>query len=173
MLIAMTQRLKLRTINADDAGFYLQLLNDPSYIKNINDKNIRTVEAAKISILTGPLASQEKNGFSLYLVIRKDDDKAIGICGLIKRDTLKNVDIGYAFLPEFGGQGYAMEAAKAVVVYAYEHLGLEKLVAITSPYNRNSNNLLAKLGFTLEDVVILEGESKETNLYSCSLPPEI
>ncbi|MFZ6760968.1 GNAT family N-acetyltransferase [Undibacterium sp. Ji50W] len=166
MQILSTERLNLRVMTIDDANFYLTLINDPSFIENIHDKGIRTVEAAKEAIINGPLTSQAKNGFSLYVVERKDDAQPMGICGLVKRETLKNIDIGYAFLPQYVGQGYAREAARAVVDYAHSHLQLSTLAAITSPTNDNSNKLLQSLGFVLEAVVVLAGETKDTNLYA-------
>ena len=169
MQIITTERLNLRLLNADDAPFYLELVNDPSFIQNIRDKGIRTLEAAREDIQNGPLASQAKNGFSLYLVERKEDGASLGLCGLVKRDTLKNVDIGYALMPQFGGLGYAWEAATATVQYARDTLHLSKLAGITSPDNASSNKLLLKLGFVLEAVVVLPGESRNTNLYGKDL----
>lgn len=166
-----TERLSLSVINLDDAAFYLKLINDPTWIANIRDKGIRTLEAAKESILEGPIASQNKNGFSFYMVRRRNDDVAIGMCGLIKRDTLIDVDIGYALLPQYVGQGYALEAASAVVQYAHRVLGLAKLAAITSPNNQRSNQLLKKIGFILEKVTVLQGEERETNLYGLQFSP--
>lgn len=165
-LIISTERLNMRVITIDDAAFYLELINDPSFIINIRDKGIRTLEAAEQDIIQGPLASQESNGFSLYVVERKEDGAKLGLCGLVKRPTLKNIDIGYAFLPQFTGQGYAKEAAAATVRYAGSQLGLKKLAGITSPDNASSNKLLQSLGFVLEAVVVLEGESCDTNLYA-------
>ena len=165
MKIVDTERLSLSLIILDDAAFYLELINDPSWIANISDKGIRSMEAARESILSGPVASQLANGFSLYVVKRQTDNVAMGLCGLIKRDSLKNVDIGYAFLPAYVGQGYALEAAKAVVGYANAVLGLTKLAAITSPNNQRSHQLLHKLGFILEETLVLPGEERMTNLY--------
>lgn len=164
-IIITTERLHLRTLTTDDAAFYLMLVNDPSFIENIRDKGIRTLDEARTDIINGPMTSQEKIGFSLYLMERKEDAQPIGLCGLIKRETLKNVDIGYALLPQFTGQGYAKEAATATLEYANKHLRITKLAGITSPENSASNKLLQSLGFTLEAVVVLEGESRDTNLY--------
>ncbi|MFZ6707600.1 GNAT family N-acetyltransferase [Undibacterium sp. TC9W] len=164
-IIITTERLNLRTITTDDAAFYLTLVNDPAFITNIRDKGIRTLEEARTDIINGPMANQEKIGFSLYVMERKEDGQAIGLCGLVKRETLKNVDIGYALLPQFTGQGYAREAARATLHYAHTHLRISKLAGITSPVNGPSNQLLQDLGFQLEDVVVLAGESRDTNLY--------
>ena len=164
-IIITTERLNLRTITTDDAVFYLALVNDPAFIKNIRDKGIRTLEDARTDITNGPMASQEKIGFSLYVMERKEDGLAIGLCGLVKRETLKKVDIGYALLLQFTGQGYAREAAQATLAYANAHLRITKLAGITSPENSASNKLLQSLGFQLEAVVVLAGESRDTNLY--------
>ncbi|MBC3906578.1 GNAT family N-acetyltransferase [Undibacterium umbellatum] len=166
MNIIKTERLLLRTVTADDAAFYLSLVNDPAFIENIRDKGIRTLDEALNDIINGPMANQEKTGFSLYVVEHKEDGQAMGLCGLVKRESLKNIDLGYAFLPQFLGQGYAREAAGATLAYANTHLGMTKLAAITAPGNLASNKLLQDLGFKMEAVVILPGESKDTNLYA-------
>ena len=165
MKVVDTERTTLSTLTVEDAAFYLALINDPTWISNIRDKGIRTIGEAQESIQKEAIASQNTYGFSLFVIRRKSDNVEMGLCGLIKRDGLKHVDIGYAFLPAYIGQGYAFEAASAVVRYARSAVGLKKLAAITSPDNERSNHLLAKLGFTLEDVVIMPGEERKTNLY--------
>lgn len=172
MKILDTERLTLSLITLDDADFYLELVNDPSWIANIRDMGIRTVEAARVSILNSQIASQNKDGFSFYLVRRQLDNVAMGMCGLKKREFLKDVDLGYAFLPRYAGQGYAFEAAIAVVQYARTVLRLPRLAAITSPANQRSNQLLQKLGFNLEKVLVLPGEERDTNLYGLTLIPD-
>ncbi len=171
MKILDTERLVLRLITPNDADFYLELINDPTWITNIRDMGIRTVAAARESIINNQIASQNKDGFSFYLVSRKLDNVAMGMCGLKKRDFLNDVDLGYAFLPRYTGQAYALEAAIAVVQYARTTLRLPKLAAITSPGNQRSNQLLKKLGFNLEQVLVLPGEERDTNLYGLVLTP--
>ncbi|MCU6433564.1 GNAT family N-acetyltransferase [Undibacterium sp. Jales W-56] len=161
MHILSSARLNLRTITTDDAQFYLELINDPSYIENIGDKGIRTIDAAKESIVQGPVDMQERLGFSLYLVELKPDARPIGICGLIKRDGLANVDLGYGFLPTYTGQGLASEAAGAVLQYARHTLGMQRLVAITAPENARSSRLLEKIGFRFEKIIRLMRNGKE------------
>lgn len=170
MHIISSDRLILRLFNTSDAAFVLELLNDPGWVKNIGDRGIRNLDQARDWILTKPLESQSRCGFSFYVVVLKDTQTAIGICGLIKREMLQNVDIGYAFLPQYGGQGYAIEAARATMQHARQDLGLSQLAAITSPGNVKSNSLLKKLGFTLEEVLVLPGEERETNLYAYCFP---
>jgi RimJ/RimL family protein N-acetyltransferase len=172
MKILDTERLTLRLMAPNDADFYLELINDPTWVTNIRDMGIHTVDAARESILNNQIASQNKDGFSFYLVSRQIDNVAMGICGLKKRDFLDDVDLGYAFLPRYAGQGYALEAAIAVVQYARSVLLLPRLVAITSPGNQRSNHLLKKLGFNLEQVLVLPGEERETNLYGLTFIPE-
>ncbi len=170
MIILETGRLRLRTINLEDAQFYLDLTNDPAWIKNIGDKGLKTIEAARESLQNGPIAMQQKLGFSLYVVEQRVDSAPTGLCGLIKRDSLEDVDIGYAFLPQFRGQGYAREAAAAVLQYGRERFAFKKLAAITSPANHASSRLLEELGFTLEKLTVLKGETRETRLYGYHYP---
>jgi RimJ/RimL family protein N-acetyltransferase len=170
--ILETARLRLRTVTPDDTVFYCALVNDPDFIEHIGDRGIHTLEEARQALLSGPIAMQEERGHSLYVVELKDDGPPIGMCGLIKRDTLIDVDIGYAYLPAGRGQGYAFEAAAAVLAYA-PALGLERVVAITSPGNVASNGLLRKLGMRFERFLHLVPDGPGSNLYSIELgfPP--
>ncbi|HEY3474967.1 MAG TPA: GNAT family N-acetyltransferase, partial [Anaerolineales bacterium] len=118
MTILETERLLLRQLETDDASFILELLNEPSFIQNIGDRNVRTLEDACAYIVNGPVKSYERNGFGLYLVALKDTNESIGMCGLIRREGLEDVDIGYALFPKFWSKGYAAEAALAVKEYA-------------------------------------------------------
>lgn len=170
MTILSTPRLVLRIFNVDDAEFVFELMNDPSWIRYIGDKGIHDLDKARAWILERPLESQRQHGFSFYVVTLKDTQTPVGICGLIKRATLQDVDMGYAFLPQFCGQGYAYEAAQAVMQYAQQEFAFKKLAAITSPDNQPSNQLLRKLGFTLEQVLVMDGEEQETNLYAYHFP---
>lgn len=165
MDILATERLRLRTITLDDAAFYYALVNDPAFIEHIGDRGIRTVEQARQSIGDGPIAMQVQRGHSLYVAELKTDGTPVGMCGLIKRETLAGVDIGYAFLPPWRGLGYALEAARGVLDYA-PTLGLRRVLAIASPNNIASNRLLLKLGMRFERFTHLTPEDAGANLYS-------
>ncbi|WP_395401982.1 GNAT family N-acetyltransferase [Pseudoduganella sp. UC29_106] len=166
-----TERLTLRPLTEGDAAFYLQLVNEPSFIENIGDKGVRTLDDARNAIVTGPMAMHKALGYSLMLVQQKSDGAAIGMCGLIKRDTLPDTDIGYAYLPAYWGRGYAFEAAAAVVAFARDKVGLKRLLGIVSPRNTASNQLLRKLGLSFIELLVLKGETKDTNLYGLEFPP--
>jgi RimJ/RimL family protein N-acetyltransferase len=174
MKIAETERLRLRTISLDDAdvAFHLALLNDPAFIKNIGDRGVRTLEDSRRYIAEGPVAMQERCGHSMYVVELKDSGTPVGMCGLIKRETLVDVDIGYAFLPAFRGRGYAYEAARATVEHA-RALGITRLAGITSPANTASNQLLAKLGLRFKCLMHLTPEDPGTNLYIAELAASV
>jgi len=166
MVILETDRLILRQFTTDDAEFILELVNEPSFIQNIGDRGVRTLEDARSYILRVAVASYEKNGFGLYLVRLKESGQAIGMCGLIKRDGLEDVDIGYAFLPKFWSKGYALEAASAVRDYARGVIGLKRLVAITDPENQGSIRLLEKIGLKYEKMVRLSDDDIELKLFA-------
>jgi RimJ/RimL family protein N-acetyltransferase len=170
MDIVETGRLRLRTITPDEAdvAFHLALLNDPAFITNIGDRGVRTLEESRRYILDGPVAMQARYGHSMYVVELKDSRVPIGMCGLIKRETLVHVDIGYAFLPEYRGQGYAYEAARATVEHA-RSLGISRLAGITSPANVASNELLKKLGLRFRGVMFLTPEDPGTNYYMAEI----
>ena len=166
MKILETDRLILRQLSTEDAAFILELVNEPSFIQNIGDRGVRTLEDARAYILRVAIASYEKNGFGLYLVELKDSGQSIGMCGLINRDGLEDVDIGYAFLPRFWLKGYAVEAAAAVKDYARDMLGLKRLVAITDPANQGSIRVLEKIGLKYEKMVRLSADDIELKLFT-------
>ncbi|QYF91840.1 GNAT family N-acetyltransferase [Massilia sp. PAMC28688] len=169
MRILDTARLALRTVEPDDAPFYLELVNTPDFITHIGDRGIRSLQAAREAIVSGPMAMQAARGHAIYLVTLRGSGTPIGMAGLIKRDTLDDVDLGYAFLPRYFGQGYAYEAAAALLPYA-RRLGIARLVAITSAANAGSNALLRKLGMRFEKVIYLAPDDQGTRLYSIMLP---
>ncbi|MFL6674862.1 MAG: GNAT family N-acetyltransferase [Massilia sp.] len=169
MYILETQRLRLRPITLEDSPFYLELVNDRDFIEHIGDRGIRTLEHARRAVAEGPAAMQEARGHSLYMVELREGAVPIGMCGLIKRDTLDDVDIGYAFLPRYRGHGYAFEAGRAVLDYA-PTIGITRIAAITSPNNIASNQLLLKLGLRFQHFTYLTPEDAGTNLYLCELP---
>jgi RimJ/RimL family protein N-acetyltransferase len=165
MTVLETERLVLRKLTADDAEFILELLNQPSFLRFIGDKGVRNTEDAIRYIETGPQASYERFGFGLYLVELKDSVVSIGMCGLLKRDTLPDVDVGFAFLPEYWSRGYAFEAANAVMAYGREVLGLKRILAITSLGNAASIRLLEKVGLRFERLIKLGNHQDEVRLF--------
>ena len=164
-----TDRLILRHMNDGDAGFLLQLLNEPSFIQNIGDRNVRSLDGARAYILNGAMESYARHGFGLYLVTCRTTGESMGMCGLIKRDTLEDVDIGYAFLPKFWSKGFAVESALAVKQFARERIGLQRIVAITDPRNLPSNRVLEKIGMKFEKMVRLGEDDIELKLFSLDL----
>lgn len=167
--ILETERLLLRQFSTDDAEFILELLNEPSFIQNIGDRGVRTLADASSYILNGPVASYSQNGFGLYLVALKETSESIGMCGLIKRAGLDDVDIGYAFLPEFWSKGYAVESALAVKAYAKNAIGLHRIVAITDPANAGSIRVIEKIGLKFERMIKLSDDDIELKLFAVEL----
>ncbi|MGK5079526.1 GNAT family N-acetyltransferase [Janthinobacterium sp. HLX7-2] len=160
-----TPRLRLRTVTPDDAAFYMELVNDPSWIVNIGQRNIHTLEAARAALEAGPMAQFQAHGYCLYIIERHSDGAAIGMGGLILRDSLPGPDIGYAIRPAYWGQGYAYEAMAAVVKHARQVLRLPTLYGITSLQNQASINLLNKLGLRFERFTRLPPAARDTNVY--------
>ncbi len=160
-----TARLRLRPLTADDAEFVLELVNDPAFIANIADKGIRTVEAAQVFLREGPWTCQSKPGHGLLRVARKDDDRAVGVCGLLFREKLGETDVGFAFLAAHRGQGFAFEAARAVVDYGLEELHAGPIVGLTLPANVASVRVLEKLGMQFDRFVTLYDEGSAAALY--------
>jgi ribosomal-protein-alanine N-acetyltransferase len=167
--ILETERLLLRQLSTQDAEFILELLNEPSFIQNIGDRGVRTLADANSYILNGPVASYARNGFGLYLVVFKETNESIGMCGLIKRTGLDDVDIGYAFLPKFWSRGYAVESALATKSYAKNVIGLKRIVAITDPANGASIRVLEKIGLSFERMIKLSEDDIELKLFAVEL----
>jgi len=165
MFLLKTARLRLRELSTSDAEFMLALLNDPDFIRHVGDRGVRTVESAREYIVKGPMQSYARNGFGLYLVELSETREKLGICGLVKREGLADIDIGFGFLPRYRSQGYAIEAARVILAQAQDQLGLERLVAITSQDNDRSANVLRKLGFEFEKLIRFPGEEKEIRLF--------
>jgi len=153
VIVLTTERLRLRHMTVDDAAFMLRLLNEPSWLRFIGDRGVKTLADAQSYILNGPVEMVSRLGFGFYIVELKDQAEPagpVGICGLAQRPYLEDVDIGFAFLPEFWGQGYAFEAASAVLELARTRLGLRRVLATVRPGNQSSIKLLEKLGLRYE-----------------------
>jgi [ribosomal protein S5]-alanine N-acetyltransferase len=163
--ILETERLILRQMRAEDAEFIFELVNEAAFIRNVGDKGVRALDDARNYILTGPVASYAKFGFGLYLVALRDTGDAIGICGLLKRDSLEDVDIGFAFLERFRRKGFAYESAAAVMGYGRNELGLKRIVAITSTDNEGSMRVLEKIGLRFEKMIRMPGSDEDTRLF--------
>jgi RimJ/RimL family protein N-acetyltransferase len=166
VVVLETDRLRLRHLEAEDASFILELLNDPDWLRYIGDRGVRSEEQAVAYIQHGPARSYAERGFGLYLTELKSGAEAIGLCGLIKRDFLTDVDLGFAFLPRFRGAGYAFEAATGVLRYAGARLGLRRIVAITALDNERSAQLLQKLSFHFEGTIPYPGEDEPVRLFA-------
>ena len=164
-IVIETERLILRKFTVEDALFMLELLNTPSWLRFIGDRNVHSVEEAEQFLYNGYLKSYETHGFGFYAVIEKSIQNTIGMCGLIKRDTLEDVDIGFAFMPDSVGKGYGFEAAFATLKYAQTVLKLEKIIAIVDPENRESIGLIRKIGLQFEKMITFYPEKKELMLF--------
>jgi RimJ/RimL family protein N-acetyltransferase len=167
--ILETTRLRLCHLTPDDASFILDLLNDLSFQQNIGDKGVRSIADARGYLLSGPIASYERFGFGLFLVEQLETKIPMGICGILKRETLDDVDIGFAFLPQFRGQGFAVEAAQAVKDFARTRFNLKRLVAITLPNNHASIRVLEAIGMQFETMLRMSNDCEKLKLFACDL----
>jgi len=160
-----TERLAIRRFSAGDAAFILRLLNEPSFVQNIGDKGVRTLEQAERYLIDGPINSYLRHGHGLYLVALKGSLEPIGMCGLLKRDRFNDVDLGYAFLPEHWSSGYAYESASAILRSGNGAAPFPRVLAFVSPGNAPSIRLLEKLGFSFAGVTKLEPDAPDVLLY--------
>lgn len=164
-----TARLKLQPLALADADFLLTLYNQADFIRFVGDKQLKTVVDAQHYIRTGPLNDYREKGFHMYKVILKESDEVIGLCGLIDRETLSHVDLGYAYLVEYQRQGFAVEAAQGMLMYAYSVLKLETLLALVHPENIGSIKTLEKLGFHYKQALAMPGCEYVGHLYHVKL----
>lgn len=169
-MIAETNRLIISKFTLDDAAFFLELVNSPNWLRFIGDRNTKTIEDAKKRITEGHLKSYKDYRFGFYkLLLKSENNKPIGTCGLIKRDTLEHVDIGFAMLPEYEGKGFGFESSVAIMDLAKNKFQLDKVVAITLETNTNSIKLLEKLGLSYEKRVKPFEDDKELLLFAKNL----
>ena len=153
-----TERLSLQPFTAEDADFVLRLLNEPSFLRYIGDRGVHDLDSARRYIEEGPVASYALHGHGLMRVVRKADGEALGMCGVLKRDSLPDPDIGFSFFPDCWSQGYAHESARAVMDHARQALDIGRILAITTQDNEPSMRLLGKLGFRFDRMVTMGAE---------------
>ena len=164
-----TPRLTLRRFTLDDAPFALRLVNEPSFIRNIGDKGVRSLDDARHYLRDGPIAMYQRQGFGLWHAALTDGGAPVGMCGLLKRDNLPDVDLGYAYLPEHWGQGLAGEAAAAVLRHAARKFGLRRVIGVVSEGNPASMRVLEKVGLRFERMFPMHPGEPEVRLYGRTL----
>ena len=164
----LTSRLRLRPLIMDDAKFILELVTDPDWLTYIGDKGVYSIDDAKAYICDGPQAMYQQHGLGLLLVESLESSKSLGLCGLLKRDNLPMPDVGFAFLAAARGQGYAYEAASAVIAHSFQQTSVDCLAAITSKTNMRSQTLLQKLGFTFKGLHHMNKSDPGSNLFELS-----
>lgn len=167
--VVSTERLRLFRLALEDAPLMLAIWNDPEFIRHVFDRGIRSVEQAEEALQAGALRLYEDFGFGPYGMALRSSGESIGICGLFRREGLDDTDIGYAVLPGYRGQGYAREAAAAVIDYARDKLGLHRLTAIVSPNNVASINLTEHLGLRYEKTIRMPGSEDVVSIYAMRL----
>lgn len=164
-MILKTPRLTMREAKADDAAFILDLLNAPGFIRGIGDRGVRSLDQARDYIETRMTSSYRDHGFGMWVVTAEGEDEPAGLCGLVRREVLPHVDLGYAFLERWWGRGYAREAAAAVLAHARGALGLATVAAIVNPDNTASRRVLETIGFRFVDVRQLDGWDQPSAYY--------
>lgn len=168
-VIARTERLELREFSAADADFVLELLNQPAVLEFVGDKGVRSLRDARRYIEDSPLTSYRENGFGHYVVAAKENGVSLGLCGLFHRDFLDTPDLGFAFLEQFAGNGYATEASTAVLSLARDVLQMPTVLAMTDRANDRSAKVLDKLGFRFDRDFLVPGEETPLRLYAVEL----
>lgn len=164
-IVIETERLFLRKFTLDDADFMLEMLNTPTWLRFIGDRGVRTVEEAMEYLRNGNIRSYREYGFGFYVVVIKETQESIGICGIVKREGLEDIDIGFAFFPQFMSKGYGYEAASATLNYALNDLKIKRIVAIIDPENVSSIGLIKKIGLVFEKMIQLSPKETELLLF--------
>lgn len=165
MIAIATERLELRQFDENDAEFILRLVNEPTFLRYIGDRGVRSIADARRYIADGPVAGYARYGHGLLCVVRKADGVAVGMCGVLKRDALPEPDLGFSLFPEHWSQGYAFESASAVMIHARQVLGLGRILAITTADNQPSMRLLGKLGFRFDRTITTGEDPTELRLF--------
>ena len=166
-IVIETERVILRKFTIDDAAFMLEMLNTPTWLRFIGDRNVKTLEEAENYLLNGNIRSYQEYGFGFYVVVIKETQESIGICGIVKREGLEDMDIGFAFFQQFMGKGYGYEAGSATLNYALNDLKIKKIVAIVDPENVVSIALLKKIGLQFKKMIQLSPKGIELMLFAC------
>jgi ribosomal-protein-alanine N-acetyltransferase len=161
-----TSRLTLSQLTLSDYPFIIVLLNTPGWLQFIGDRNVHNEEQAKAYLTNGPIKSYNEFGFGLMKVSLTGTNQPMGLCGLLKREALPHPDLGFAFLPQFNGQGFALEAATAIVQHVRNELGVQTILAIVQPDNTRSIQLLEKLKFQYERDFSFPGSTENLSVYN-------
>ena len=169
MIVCRTERLHLRELSADDAAFIMELVNEPAWLRFIGDRNVHSLDDARGYIEKGPIVSYGRNGFGLWAVELSASGEPIGMCGLVRRQALEHVDLGFALLSRHGGHGYARESAAAAVERARDDFHLRKLVAITDLDNVPSQKVLTSVGFRYDRLIHWTETGEDLALYEQDL----
>lgn len=165
MIILETSRLRLREFTIEDASFLVLLMNSETWLEFIGNTAVHTTDHAEQYIIKGLQQNYKLHGFGLWLVEIKESFEPIGMCGLLRRETLEYIDIGFAFLPEFQGKGYASEIAASTMIFGKYILGIEQIAAITKSNNFRTKALLKKLGLTYQKNIRLNPDGDELELF--------
>ena len=170
MPITTTNRLIISKVTLNDAPFFVELMNTPSWLQYIGDRHIKTVKDAEKHLKNGILKSYKEKGYGFYKITQKSEPaKTIGIVGLIKREELEHTDIGFGFLPAYEGKGYGYEASVAIMELAKNKFRLDKVLAITNPDNKSSIHLLEKLGLSFQKRINPFDDNEELLLFARTL----
>ena len=165
-MIIETPRMHLRKLNLADAAFILELLTDPDFLAQVGDRGVHNLEEARRYVTEGPGSSYLRFGFGLNAMELKDTDTAVGLCGLLRRDSHPDVEIGFALLPCARHKGLALEAAAATLSWGFDSLGLDRIVALTAPENLASMHILERIGLRFERMVRYTADGGESRLFA-------
>lgn len=148
-----------------DAAFLLQIVNSPKWLQYIGDRNLHTEEEAVTYIKEKITSQLDRLGYGNNVVIQKEDNIPVGVCGLYERPGLPIVDIGFAFLENYEGKGYGSESAGRLLQAGKEDFDIEKVCAITVKENHASQKLLVKLGLQFIKMIKLDQDKEELMYY--------
>jgi len=164
-----TERLLLRGWRDEDLEPYAALCADPQVMRWLGPKGTPMTREQSAEQLAFFRRHWDEHGFGLWCVTAKPDDTCLGFVGLavptFLPEILPAVEIGWRLAAPAWGHGYATEGARAVVTYAFDTVGLDRIVSVTRRPNRGSWNIMEKLGMTLERTTIHPAHGYEVIVY--------
>jgi RimJ/RimL family protein N-acetyltransferase len=161
-----TDRLLLRPFTLDDAAGYWPLVALPDVLRYLNEAQVESIDKVRELLLARPLRDYSLHGYGRLACIEKTTGRLVGFCGLKFVEELGQVDLGYRFLPDCWGKGYASESAAAVMDHGRNVLALQRIIGMVMPGNQASARVLVKLGMRYESQTRPPGCEVDLDLYA-------
>ncbi len=151
-----TKRLEHRALTVHDAAAFFALNSHPDVMRFTGEPPLRSLEEARESIANYP--DFNTVGYGRWGCVLKETQAVIGFCGLKYLPSLDEVDVGFRFLPQYWGRGFATEACSASITFGFEVLGLRCIIGLVLAENIPSIRVLNKVGMVPNGNITYEGQ---------------